>query len=269
MPTLQNSEDLAGANQIFGGSHNTAPNQTGLTPNDSDLVNYNQLILAHLTRSATWLFPPIFGWNNATVSGGTVGSYGPRAYAGINTSSTIGSSAILYSLLAGVTPGTGSTGNNIADFSKTIWATARFNSNGGTYAAPNTVFRFSLGKTSAVTGAPTSKAIGFKVVFDTADVGHLFGEVYGTSLQTSGSSLASLTMASSNDIFHQVTINSQAGTVYFYADGALVGSLTGGPTSATAIAGTFFEYDIVNSGDATSVGPNPIDIYQPSFFVEN
>jgi hypothetical protein len=270
MSTLQNSADIAGANQIFGGTHNTAANQTGLTPNDSDLINFNQLIVAHLLRSATWLFPPITSWTPVVVSGGTYGYNTARAYASINTSVTSGSSAMSYTLLSGITPGTGSTYSNVVDFSRNIWVTIRINSNGGNYACPNTVFRFSIGKTSAYTGSQTSKTIGLKLAFGTANQATLYGEAYGTSLVTSASSLATLTMNNgTSDLFHQITINSQAGTIYYYVDGTLVGSLAGGPSSATAYLGTYVEFEVVNSGDSTALSVNPLDFYQPSLFVEN
>lgn len=200
-------------------------------------------------------YPPRFlggGWSTATVGGGTASVGGPRSNAETASSATNPSSGMVYQTWFGIASIYGVSPNNVAAFNRAFSVAVNFFAN-GIVASPNTVYRFSLGKPNPPSpGAPTVRAVGFKLVFDTTNTGHFFGEVHnGTTLTVSSSSRASLDL-SNTQIIHQVIIHTDgAGTVKFYLNGTLIDTLTGGPTAAGGGTLTLENY---NTGDATAAG---------------
>jgi hypothetical protein len=252
-------------NGTLNGTHNTAPNQVGVIPAASDLTTADQVTLLAVSGYHDWGIGNYASAGAATVGGGTAtsaNSFG--GYWSVSTSTTNPSSGIIGCENQPGSSGINSSSNGRAfDFTRKFKAVIQFSFNNENWSAqPNTVFRCTIGKIwggSWTVGAPSAiKSIGFKVVFDTANYGHLFGEVCdGTTLTTSGSSIATLnstTNAASGNlpVYNLVITSDGAGNVKFILGGTVIGTLTGAPTTAGANTSDTFTSEIKNTGDGTN-----------------
>jgi hypothetical protein len=258
MPTLQNSSDIAGANQVLGGTHNTAPNQTWVVAQPNDLINFTQYAI--MSANNTFCYPPLStanGWAVGTETGGAtaalLGYYGQV----ISSTTNPDSSSFYGNWFNGPYQIGGTSSSLEADFSRAFVWTFKLHTS-VTAALPNTILRISIGKAAASTptlGDLTIVGIQCKFLFSASNTMSLYGQVYSVAggLSTSASALGTLTNTSQNPQ-HVINVYSDgAGNVSFYIDEVLAGTMTGGPTTVSTTSNTCsFVAEISNTGDSTT-----------------
>lgn len=102
---------------------------------------------------------------------------------------------------------------------------------------------------SPTIGDPSARSVGFKVVSNGGGVhGLLFGVIHdGTNLNISETSFGAI----NNRVSYGLLIDSLGnGTVNYYLNGSLVGTMTGGPTGLTASGVYNAHFGISSGGDA-------------------
>jgi hypothetical protein len=105
---------------------------------------------------------------------------------------------------------------------------------------------------------PTARSIGFRVNHLSGSSGQLRGVIHdGTTLTTSSTSFGTIT----NRQVASLVIDSLGnGTVNYYLNGTLVGTMTGGPTGLTASGVLGPSFGVTSGGDATDSTLNVADL---------
>jgi hypothetical protein len=251
---LKDAANTFTANQTLDGTNNVAPNQTAasgsslMTRSLADNRLLDNLFSGKITKYT------LTGWRTVVTGGGGVRTW-PDAQGGLHlqtgaaggtalaTASGANNGGIFVAAFGGDT--------RFINYSNRVRVFVKFSEILG--FTTNCFYYFHNAQTaggSPAIGDPAAKSIGFKVVHTSGFNGSLLGVVHdGTTLSTSSSF-----SAVNNRVPQALLIDSLGnGTVNYYLDGTLVGTMTGGPTGNTNSGAYAPHFGVSSGGDATNV----------------
>jgi hypothetical protein len=250
---LLDAANTFSANQTFSGTNNVMPNQTTAASGSSLMTRAlaDNRLLDNLFSGKITKYT-LTAWRTVVTGGGAVRTW-PDVQGGLalQTGATGGTALATASgsINGGIFVAQSGGDTRFINYSNRVRVFVKFSEVLG--FSTNCFYYFhnaqAAGGSPAI-GDPTTKSIGFKVVHLSGNNGSLLGVVHdGTTLSTSSSF-----SAVNNRVPQALLIDSLGnGTVNYYLDGTLVGTMTGGPTGTTNSGAYAPLFGLSTGGDAT------------------
>jgi len=251
---LKDAANTFTQNQTLDGTNSVAPNQSAaggsslMTRSLADRRLLDNLFSGKITKYT------LTGWRTVVTGGGVVRTW-PDGQGGLLLQTgTAGGTALATANGAtngGIFVAEAGGDARFINYSNRVRVFVKFSEVLG--FSTNCFYYFHNAQTaggSPAIGDPAAKSIGFKVVHTSGSNGSLLGVVHDGTTPSTSSSLSGV----NNRAPQALLIDSLGnGTVNYYLNGTLVGTMAGGPTGNTNSSAYAPHFGVSSGGDATNV----------------